>query len=264
MADTETPRLVLLNLADAALGLDDLLTKRLSTLTLSAIGKGYVPILTTKRKAIEALPPALLGKPLAQELEQTDFEHDGLGRGLWLQTESYLRLPNVPAEVLAAAKRIRAAFIPELGRLQESYADEAQAAKSRAAAIITLEADLKSFPLAAGQTLYDWAVGFNASGEKLSTLLSMRGDIDTKSRKAAAKLRSETVGLLNRLRAALADDIDVNPTLPRDLDAQIFGYFDVLEAQRKAANAANQEEAAGTQEPPQKEEPTQGTEPKDG
>jgi len=54
------------------------------------IGKGYVPMLTAKRTAIKELPPALLGKPLAQALEQTDFEHDGLGRSLWLQTESYL------------------------------------------------------------------------------------------------------------------------------------------------------------------------------
>ena len=97
---------------------------------------------------------------------------------------------------------------------------------------------------------------------KLSTLLSMRGDIDTKARKAASKLRSETVGLLNRLRAALADDIAVNPSLPRDLDAQLFGYFDVLEAQRKTANAANKAEAAGEEAPADQQ--TQGAEPKTG
>jgi hypothetical protein len=239
MADDDVSRLSLLNLNDASLGLADLLTKRLATLSLSAVGKGYVPVLSAKQKAIDELPPALLGKPLAEELGQVDFEHDGLGRGIWLQTESYMQLPNVPADVLAAAKRIRAAFIPELARLQEPYADQAEAAKSRAAAIGTLEADLKKFPLASGQTLYDWAVAFNASGEKLSALLSKRGDVDTKARKAASKLRSEAVGLLNRVRAAVADEVAANPALPRDLDAQIFGYFDVLEAQRKAVNAAN-------------------------
>jgi len=91
---------------------------------------------------------------------------------------------------------------------------------------------------------------------------SKRGDIDAKSRKAASKVRSETVGLLNRLRDALADDIAANPALPRDLDAQIFGYLDVLEAQRKAANAASKSDAKGAEEPsPRKDEPTQGAGP---
>jgi F0F1-type ATP synthase membrane subunit b/b' len=68
--------------------------------------------------------------------------------------------------------------------------------------------------------------------------LSGRADLDTGARAAAGTLRSQTVGLLNRARAAIADDVAQNEKLPRDLDGQIFGYLDELEERREAAARA--------------------------
>ncbi|UQA59728.1 hypothetical protein [Polyangium aurulentum] len=228
-----------LNLPDLKLGLDDLFTKRHAALLTSKVGKGHEDILAFQRKAIDALPPALTGgKPFAEELSGVDSEHDGSGAGIWHLTEAYLRAPKVDPKVVEAARRIRAAFIPELGQLQDSYADEAEAAARRKGELSNLEADLKLIPVAGGGTLYDWAVMYLSAGEKLSVLLSQRADIDAKKRKNAQALRSETVGILNELRAGIGREVERNPELPRDLDGQIFGYFDTLEAQREAQNRA--------------------------
>lgn len=61
-------------------------------------------------------------------------------------------------------------------------------------------------------------------------------DLNAPTRKNAQILRSETIGILNDLRRAISREARRNAALPKDIDAQIFGYFDVLEEQRKAAN----------------------------
>jgi hypothetical protein len=105
-------------------------------------------------------------------------------------------------------------------------------------ALKTLEADLKMFPIAGGLTLLDWVSDFLAAGQSLHELLSSRADVDESGRKDASKIRSGTIGLLNRCRAAIADEVDDDPKLPRNLDQQVFAYFDELEGMRAAAPAA--------------------------
>jgi hypothetical protein len=227
----------ILNLADLKIGLDDLLTKRHTALTASQVGVGHKDILVFQSKAIDALPSALTtGRPLVEGLSSVDEDHDGFGMALWHMTESYIRVPRIDSSVIEAVHRIRAAFIPERSQLQESYADEAEAAIRRKPSLVALEADLKLIPVALGGTLLNWATSFLAAGENLSVLLSQRADIDGKTRKLAGVLRSETVGILNELRRGIAREQRRKPELPSDLDAQIFSYFDTLEAQREAAN----------------------------
>lgn len=231
------PRFRYLNLADLKLGLDDLLTKRITTLETSNFGQNYAPLLETKRAAINALPEALTGgKPLAEALNQTDDEHDGFGIALWHITEAYIRLPVQDTTVAAAIGRVRVALIPQKSDLRESYADEAEAAIRRQERLPELERDLKSIPVAmGGSSLYDWAVGFLGAGQKLSALLSERADASMPNRIGASKLRAETVALVNRARQTIADECANAPALPADLDGQIWGYFDELEAHRAAA-----------------------------
>jgi len=225
----------MLNLPDIKLGLDDLVTKRHAALVSSKVGKGYEDILAKRRDRINALPPALTsGKPLAEELANVDSDHDGFGGAIYFITEAYLRLPNLDPKIAAAATRARAALIPKLEGLRDSYADEAAAAIQRKADLAALKADLDLIPVAGGATLYTWAQSFVGAGEKLHTLLSARADADTGGRKDVQKLRSETVGLLNRVRAAIADEA-MEGGLPGDIDNKIFGYFDELESARRAA-----------------------------
>jgi hypothetical protein len=105
-------------------------------------------------------------------------------------------------------------------------------------ALKTLEADLKLFPIAGGLTLLDWVTDFLDAGQSLNDLLSNRADMDESGRKDASELRSQTIGLLNRFRGALADEVEENTALPRTLDQQVFAYFDELEGMRASALAA--------------------------
>ncbi|MDI1481122.1 hypothetical protein [Polyangium sp. y55x31] len=228
-----------LNLTDLSVGLADLSTKRYAALTSTKAGVGQVDVLAYQQKAIDALPKALVGgKPMSEELASKDDEHDGLGLGIWHMTEAYFHVPGIPPHIVDAARRVRAAFIPTLGALQESYADEAAAANAHKEDLAKLEADLKLLPIAGGGTLYDWAASFVAAGQDLSVLLSKRADVNAATRKNAQVLRSETVGILNDLRRAIAREAKRNPALAADIDAQIFGYLDTLEEQRVAAHRA--------------------------
>lgn len=249
-----------LTLSDLKLGLTDLFDKRRSALQRSSAGKTYEPMLAKKLDEISALPPAVVGgKAFAAELDETDTEHDGLGKAVWHMTEAYLQHPHVSQETAAAAARIRRAFIPALSELKASYADEATAALERKKILEEHKADLERFPVAEGETLYHWISGFLDAGERLHTTLSDRADVKETSRKGAGALRAATIGLLSRLRAGLADEVEHTPELPRDLDAQVFGYLDELHAPRAAAARAKKAKkaAAGAAAPAEHAGPTE-------
>ena len=142
----------LLNLTDCQIGLADLLTTRHSALVSTKVGKAQEDILAAQRQEIDDLPGISTGKkPLADELGLEDDNHDGFGGALWHLTEAHLRAPNLDPSLADAARRIRAAFIPELSGLNDSYADEAAAAARRNDAPSALESELKRFPIAGGE-----------------------------------------------------------------------------------------------------------------
>jgi hypothetical protein len=232
-----------LNVADIYLGLEDLFTKRHDALLLTNAGKGQDEVLGVQRDEINALPAAMTGgRAFADELAVADDEHDGLGYALWHLTEAYIRSPKSSPELVETALRVRDAFVPEISQLQASYADEAAAAGLRKSHLDVLEADLKRLPVDGG-TAYNWAAAFVAAGEKLSTLLSQRADVESQTRKNAQLLRSETIGILNDLRRAISREKKRNNFLPDNIDELIFGYFDTLEE--------NRERAAKTVKPPE-------------
>ena len=220
----------MLTLVHLKLGLRDLLDKRAVDLHKSKAGAFHAEELKEHLDGLEALPPALTGgAPLTAELERVDAKHDGFGGAIWFATEVYARLPGAEADVVEAASRIRAAFVPELGELQAAYAVEADRAVDRRPLLKSLKADLQAIPVAGGGTLHDVATAFLDAGDELEGLLSQRADAMPRgSRKRASALRSTTIGLLNRLRADLAKEVGKNAKLPRDLEARVFGYFDTL------------------------------------
>jgi hypothetical protein len=116
--------------------------------------------------------------------------------------------------------------------------------------LISMKADLERFPLAGGGTLLDTATAFLAAGESIHHALSDRADVPKGTRKEAAQLRSITVGTLGRLRADVIREVKKDSKLPRDLEARIFGYLDILEATASAAKAGANEPAAPAPEAP--------------
>ncbi len=225
-----------LTLGDLELGLRDLFEQRKAALALPIAAKIYVPELADKRAAIEGLPEAIKGgRANAEELATCDTRHDGFGAALWSYTEALFLAPDTSDDEIAAAQRIRDAFIPERGALRDSYAEEAATAKKNRPKLAELEQDLRSFPLRGNKSLYDWVQGFLDEGDTLDKLLSDRSmtELSAPARKQAGELRGSTIGALNRFRKALRDEIKNNPALPRDLEGQLFSYFDELSARRK-------------------------------
>ena len=228
-----------LSLAALQVGLADLFANRHTDLVASKTGQMYEPILLERKSVVDGLPEATgTTKPLADALTDADGRHDGFGAAIWHLTEAYLRWPDVPANVRGAIERVRAAFIPGLDVLQASYVKEAKAAIDHKNDLVKLENDLKSIPIAGGSSLYDWCTGFIGGGESIAKLLSERADADTGARREAGKIRSSTISILGRFRAALADEMATNKTLPADLDARVFGYLDTLHDMRADALAA--------------------------
>jgi hypothetical protein len=227
-------------LSSLYLGLEDLFGKRRQSLVSFANGAANEKLLVAQRDRIKALPPELLGRPLVDELSNTDARHDGVGAAIWFTVEAYERHPDTTPDLLAAGRKIRAAFITGLDELKATYEVEAEAAKRRRTSLVDLKAELTMFPVAGGLTVLEWATQFVDAGEQLSTLLSKRAD--AKARKLAGEIRARTVGLLNRVRAALLDEMSNDPALPATLEQDVFGYLDDME--EKAAEAYAEEKKA--------------------
>ena len=210
-----------------------MLTERKADLELSTIGKVYASQLLARLALLEALPERQATRAHASALAETDERHDGFGEGIWLYTEALLIAPGVSAEARAAAQNVREAFVPNRGRLVDSYAEEAAQAKKNRPKLDELKVDLDSLPVPDGRTLLHWAAGFVDAGETLDKLLSDRSSTEaTAANKPATELRSTTIGLLRRLREALRDEVTSNPALPRDLESRVFAYVDELSSRR--------------------------------
>ncbi|MDI3282014.1 hypothetical protein [Polyangium sp. 15x6] len=230
---------------DLFLGVQDMLTERKADLELSVIGKLYTPQLSARLVLLEALPERQATRANAGALAETDSRHDAFGDGIWCYTEAVLVTPGVSAEARAAAQRVRDAFVPNRGRLVDSYAEEAAQAKKNRPKLDELEADLGSLPVPDGKTLLHWALGFVDAGETLDKLLSDRSSTEaTAASKPATELRTTTIGLLRRFRDALRDEVATNPALPRDLESRVFAYIDELSA-RRAKKKKDEQPPAG-------------------
>jgi hypothetical protein len=223
----------LLNLTDLRLGLEDLLSVRRGPLLRTQAGKAHEDVLEQQRDAINALPAPLTGgRPFAEELALRNTEHDAFGLGIWYMTEAYLRIPGIESEIVAAAQRIREAFIPDPDRLRDTYADQASAVGSRRENMVSLIDDLVRIPVAGGSTLFDWVAGFVGAGEQIAKILVQRSEINATTRKHAMGLHSDTVRILNELRRSVVAEISRSMGMPRTTEDDIFGYFDLLENTR--------------------------------
>lgn len=222
-----------LTAADLFLGLKDMLSTRKADLELAAVGQVYAPQLAARFAQLEALPERQNTRVNAGALAEADGLHDAFGDGIWYYTEAMLVTPDVSPEARAAAQRIRDAFVPNRGRLADTYAAEAAQAKKNQPKLDELKADLQSLPVPDGKTLLDWAKRFVEAGETLDKLLSDRSTTEANAAsKPATELRPSTIGLLRRFRDALRDEVASNPALPRDLEARVFAYIDELSARR--------------------------------
>ena len=237
-----------LTLNDLHLGLRDLVQVRLPTHGDLHAVRSYGPRLAARLAEIVASPGAAAGgEPFAAELSETDAVHDGYGGAIWHLSEALLRAPKVSEALRATLTAVRERFIPELAELKRSHADEAAAAARREPELAAMKAELKAIPTPDGRTLYDWCAGYLRAGKELDGLLQRRADVAPADRSGLGTLRGRCVGMLNRFRAALADELDDDASQAAAVDAALFAYLDALEAKRAAAGAVT--EAAKPAEP---------------
>jgi len=233
-----------LTLNDLLLGLRDLVQVRLPTHGALYAVRTYQPRLAARVAEIVDLPGAASGgDPFAVELAETDAVYDGYGGAIWHLTEAVLRAPKVSEALRATLTAVRERFIPELAELKRSHADEAAAAARRAPDLAAMKAELRAIPTPDGRTLYDWCGGYLRAGKELDGLLQRRAGVTPTDRRAVGTVRSRCVGLLNRCRAALADELDDDATQAAAVDAALFAYLDALETKRAAAGAVTAEAA---------------------
>jgi hypothetical protein len=207
-------------------------------------GELYLPLLEQQKEAIDALPEALTGPPLKDQVDATDLLHDGLGEAIICQTDAIIAHPRFDQASKEAAKRVQETFSPSRGELRNKPATEAARAVERRTKVAEREADLRLLVVPRPrrgpddepvfQTLYEWVDDFLKQGEELDRLLSRRASITAEAaremRERAAIVRAVTIGILGRFRETLQDERKLNPALPANLDALVFGYFDQLAA----------------------------------
>jgi hypothetical protein len=222
-----------MNLTDLRLGLEDLLTVRRGPLFRTQSGKAYEDALETQRHAINALPAPLTGgRPFAEELALRNADQDAFGIGIWHITEAYLRIPGISTDMLASVRRIREAFVPDIERLRDAYAEQASTVAARRENMVNLIDDLVRVPVAGGGTLFDWVAGFVGAGEQIARIVAQRAEINATTRKHAMTLHADTIRILNELRKNVVAEIARTMGMPRSTEEEIFGYFDLLEQAR--------------------------------
>ncbi|MBI2379069.1 MAG: hypothetical protein HYV07_34055 [Deltaproteobacteria bacterium] len=218
-----------LSVNELTYAMKDLVEKRLDVLQSSSVGRLYKPLLIEKYESLAAATARPSKAAVAAELSEAGAEHDLYGAAIANVIDTYLRIPTLGSGTRQVLERARANLIPTRAELKAPYAEEAAKAASRRAKLAELEADLASIGVVEGQTLLDWAEKFIAAGELLGKLLSARADEQaSRARPVSPQFRSEIVGLLGRMRTALRDEIEIDPSHPRNLESQIFGAFDEI------------------------------------
>jgi len=228
----------LLPLRELALALSEMRDRRITALRTSDVGKAYEPLVLSRAHALEQYAPkGAESKPFADELDETDRRHDSYGATLFALCESMQRMPDADPAVRAIAVKVQQTFIPSLSELNGSYASEAKKALERKPKAEAMADELKGVPVPGGKSLYEITASFLECGVRLHALLSERADIAASRAPGipgeVAALRGSTIAILNRFRAALRDELEAKPNLPRDLEAQLFSYFDQLASMRQ-------------------------------
>jgi hypothetical protein len=258
-----------LYVSDLFLALEDLLhvspdSHRAKIFANTLTGQLYQEILAKGLEDLRALPPEMIGgRPFAEELGQLDLLHDGFGGAFIEMMNGYLRIPTLSAARRAKVELLLREFATKgFGELRASYPDEAAMAKERQPKLAQYKEMLREFPLADGVTCYDLIRTQIESGITINQKMSERAKTEAeqgeRSRAGAGKLRGSLLGTLTRCRAALSDEVKMKSSLPRNLDAQLFGYFDELDAKRAASQS--QEKKLKVEEKPKSIESTVGNE----
>ena len=220
--------------------------RRLDALRATGVGRSYEPRLQWHRAELVEIT-ARSGdatRPLVERLTLASSAHNALGAAIFHLMEAYLRVPGRSEEEKRTILRLRRLFMPRLAELRDGYATQAARATVRRQQLKAHLAELSVIPVLGEQTLAHWVGAYIEAGRKLGRLLALRADVTAQAavssseRADAGPLRSALIGLLGRLRAAMADELADRPERRRQLDAELFAYLDQIAEARDASHRA--------------------------
>jgi hypothetical protein len=196
-----------------------------------------------------ALPVVLTqdGAALQIELKEADAVWDWLSLACRRWGEVLAEAPPalVSAEARGAGTLLTETFVPSLKVRVQSYAKTAASGNELRAQLAAHGEALTHIPVPGAApsqavTMRDWAALRAETADTLARLLSERAQtagvsLTQDQIEAARTFRSQTEGLINRLRAALADELADDAAALARLDHGIFGMLDQVVAAREAA-----------------------------
>jgi hypothetical protein len=187
---------------------------------------------------------------MADQLAEADARHDGWGTAAYKLAEALRALPNASAALKSGADAVLTTYVPSLDSLQKRYLDEVAAATENRTRLKADRAVLEAVPTPDGATLYTWIKAQLDAAAELDALLEARADAPRGARREVTRLRSKGISLLNNFRAALLDEMEMDPKLPRDLEQKVFGYMDFAVAARSRGTDVEQDDDGGDPVPP--------------
>ncbi len=226
---------------DLLLVVNDLFETKLGLMNKTMAFKIYEKALVEKRKTLNSIVDLLDAKPLAEELKDADILHDSTGKAVYYTCKGFS-----PLSILAMEKRdllatVAERFTPALAVFSKSYEDEAAAATKKRDLLAGMKTELSAYPVAPDMSLYDLLDAHLGAGEKIDKLLAKRADTtadeDAAKLKEAKTIRSSTIGMINRLREAMEDEVSMNDELDDSLANKVFAYYDQIAETREDRGA---------------------------
>lgn len=223
-----------LDIGEVQLGVDSLvMDEEIQALLAKTATWGlYGDAVTALAVDLAAVPEALTTRPFAKELARADERHDGFGTTARLALEAVLADPGTSPEVRKKAQRLLDDVVPTKGELNESYAKEVRSAAETRQCTEQAEDDLCLFPLPNGRDLFAVMLDFVAAKDTIDELLGKRAKAvaaaTPDAARNASKLRVKALALMRRLQRALQEEVELKPSLPRNLVATVFGKLDEL------------------------------------
>lgn len=226
---------------DLSLVLNDMFKTKLDLLNKTISFKIYESALAGNRDKLNSIVEILKRKPLTEELKEADDLHDSTGRAVYYICKGMSSLPILAEEKRDLLSTVSERLVPALSDFTRNYEDEASSAKKKRDLVAGMKAELSAFPVAPDMTLYDLLDAHVGAGEKIDTLLAKRADTtakeDAAKLKEASSIRPATIGLINRLREAMEDEVSMNDELDDSLANKIFAYYDQIAQTREDRSA---------------------------
>jgi hypothetical protein len=232
---------------------DHLLGDRRAAFASTTAGHLYLGPIEAGLRAMQASPggPAPAVAPASDEALKA---HTDLGKAIWNGLAMVAAAPLFVAETRAAAMRVRDAFgARPLGARATATTRVQRAAVVRHAMEARSE-DLAMLPPVAGDATFaawiaQWCEAGSAFGDGLveAAVAEARG---TPARRPLRTIVGRLNGLIVRARRSLRDELDADPSLPRTLEAEVFGLYDRLIEEFRVRAAARRRRTASAGGPP--------------